>query len=78
MLQNFLTSPKNSHFFQEEIIIHKFGVYKWENMTMFTTGKGYSGCFHSYRELHMLFSPSVKEEHNEVRLPAVPVPQDIN
>lgn len=45
---------------------------------MFTTGKGYSGCFHSYRELHMLFSPSVKEEHNEVRLPAVPVPQDIN
>lgn len=47
-------------------------------MTVFPSGKEGGGCFQGWRELLVLCSPRVKEEHNEARLPAVPVPQDIN
>lgn len=45
---------------------------------MVPTGKGDGECFPSNREFLKLFFPSVKEEHNVVRPPAVLVPQDIN
>ena len=44
---------------------------------MVTIGKETVGVL-AVRELLTLLSPSVKKQHNEVRPPAVPVPQDIN